>query len=64
LLPTNLVFPVTLEPETATIGIDGRPVPLTSGMTATVEIKTGVRRILEFIFSPLVEIAGDSMHER
>jgi hemolysin D len=60
----NLVFPVTLEPEAATIGIDGRPVPLTSGMAATVEIKTGSRRILEFIFSPLVEIAGSAMHER
>jgi hemolysin D len=33
-------------------------------MAATVEIKTGARRILEFIFSPLVEIAGDSMRER
>jgi hemolysin D len=60
----NLVFPVTLRPESATIGIDGGPVPLTSGMAATVEIKTGSRRILEFIFSPLVEIAGNSMRER
>ncbi|HWG04730.1 MAG TPA: HlyD family type I secretion periplasmic adaptor subunit [Beijerinckiaceae bacterium] len=60
----NLVFPVTLEPEASTIGVDGRLAPLTSGMAATVEIKTGGRRILEFIFSPLVEIAGDSLHER
>jgi hemolysin D len=60
----NLVFPVTLEPEAATIGVEGRLVPLTSGMAATVEIKTGSRRILEFIFSPLVEIAGSAMRER
>jgi hemolysin D len=60
----NLVFPVMLEPEAATIGIDGRPAPLTPGMAATVEIKTGSRRILEFIFSPLVQIAGSAMHER
>ena len=60
----NLVFPVTLEPEVASIGVEGRPAPLTSGMAATVEIKTGSRRILEFIFSPLVEIAGSAMHER
>ncbi len=60
----NLVFPVTLQPEAATIGVDGRPAPLTSGMAATVEIKTGGRRILEFIFSPLVEIAGGAMRER
>jgi hemolysin D len=60
----NLVFPVTLEPEAATISIDGHPVPLTPGMAATVEIKTGSRRILEFIFSPLVQIAGSAMRER
>jgi len=60
----NLVFPVTLEPEAATIGIDGRPVPLTPGMAATVEIKTGSRRILEFIFSPLLQITGGAMRER
>jgi hemolysin D len=60
----NLVFPVTLEPEAATIGIDGRPVPLTPGMAATVEIKTGSRRILEFVFSPLLQITGGAMRER
>jgi hemolysin D len=60
----NLVFPVTLEPEVASIGVEGRPAPLTSGMAATVEIKTGSRRILEFIFSPLLQIAGSAMHER
>jgi hemolysin D len=60
----NLVFPVTLQPEAATIGIDGNPVPLTSGMATTVEIKTGSRRILEFIFSPLVEVVAGAMRER
>ncbi|MFZ2106937.1 MAG: HlyD family type I secretion periplasmic adaptor subunit [Roseiarcus sp.] len=60
----NLVFPVMLEPEAAAIGVDGRRAPLTSGMAATVEIKTGARRILEFIFSPLVEVVGVAMRER
>jgi len=60
----NLVFPVMLEPETASMNIDGQPVPLTSGMAATVEIKTGTRRILEFVFSPLVEIGASALHER
>jgi len=60
----NLVFPVTLQPDVANIGIEGREVPLSSGMAATVEIKTGSRRILEFVFSPLVEVVGSSMRER
>jgi hemolysin D len=33
-------------------------------MTVTVEIKTGSRRILEYLFSPLVEVAGKAMRER
>jgi len=33
-------------------------------MAATVEIKTGSRRILGFIFSPLVEIGESAMRER
>jgi hemolysin D len=60
----NLVFPVTLEPEAATIGVEGRRVALSSGMSATVEIKTGSRRILEYVFSPLVQIGGEAMRER
>jgi hemolysin D len=60
----NLVFPVTLKPETTLIGIDGTNVPLQAGMATTVEIRTGSRRILEYIFSPLVQIGSEAMKER
>ena len=60
----NLVFAVTLEPESSTILVDGVEQPLTSGMAATVELKTGARRVLEFLFSPLVEVASSAMRER
>ena len=60
----NLVFPVVLTPDAADIEIDGQPVPLTSGMTAIVELKTGTRRMLEYIFSPLVEVGAGAMKER
>jgi hemolysin D len=33
-------------------------------MTVTVEVKTGSRRILEYVFSPLVETTSAAMHER
>ncbi len=33
-------------------------------MAVTVEIKTGSRRLLEYIFSPLVEVASKAMRER
>lgn len=60
----NLVFPVMLQPEAASMSIEGQPIALTSGMAATVEIKTGTRRILEYVFSPLVEIGANALHER
>ena len=42
----------------------GRRTPLSPGMTVTVEIATGNRRILEYLFSPLVETTADAMKER
>ena len=43
---------------------DGRAVPLTPGMAVTVEIKTDSRRILEYVFSPMVEVASKAFKER
>jgi hemolysin D len=60
----NLVFAVELSPEASTLAIDGAERPLTSGMAATVEIKTGARRLMDYIFSPLVEVASNAMRER
>jgi hemolysin D len=60
----NLVFPVTLMTERNAMTIDGADVPLSPGMAVTVEIKTGKRRILEYLFSPLVETASRAMRER
>src|SRR5579871_1137952 len=61
---TDLVFEARLTPSARVIEIHGRDVPLSPGMTVTVEIKTGSRRILEYLFSPLVEVAGKAMRER
>jgi hemolysin D len=60
----NLVFPVVFKPEAPTIMVDGVAEPLTSGMAVTVEIKTGARRMLEYVFAPLIEVASRAMRER
>jgi len=60
----NLYFPVTLRTEKASMSVEGAEIPLSPGMAATVEIKTGKRRILEYLFSPLVETASRAMRER
>ena len=58
------MFAATLQPDQTRLVADGVAIPLASGMAVTVEIKTGSRRILEYLFSPLVEIAGKAMKER
>ncbi|WP_413992470.1 HlyD family type I secretion periplasmic adaptor subunit [Labrys okinawensis] len=60
----NLVFPVTLVPDKTIMSADGHNVPLTPGMAATVEIKTDSRRILEYVFSPIVEVTSEAFKER
>jgi hemolysin D len=44
--------------------IDGRPQVLTPGMSVNVEIKTGTRRIIEYVLSPLIRHAHESLNER
>ena len=61
---TDLVFRGALTPSARAIEINGRDVPLSPGMTVTVEIKTGSRRILEYLFSPLVETGSKALKER
>jgi hemolysin D len=60
----NLVFPVTVAPDRRAMSIDGAEIPLSPGMAVSVEIRTGKRRILEYLFSPLVETASRAMRER
>ena len=60
----NLVFSVTLTPNKTVMNVDGQIVPLTPGMAVSVEIATGNRRILEYLFSPLVEVGSEALRER
>ncbi len=60
----NLVYPVTIELGASTITGDAGPVRLTPGMTATVEIRTGSRRVIDFLLSPILETTSQAGHER
>jgi hemolysin D len=46
------------------INIDGKQVNLTPGMAATVEIKTGKRKLMEFLLSPLMKMTDEAGRER
>lgn len=60
----NLVFPITVALAEEVLTTGNGSLSLTPGMSAVVEIKTGQRRILEYLFSPLAEIGGQSLKER
>ena len=47
-----------------TISVDGRSVALSPGMSVQVEIKTGTRRVIEYILSPLLRHRHESLNER
>ena len=44
--------------------IDGRELHLIPGMAVTVEVKTGKRRLIEFLLSPLLRYREESLRER
>jgi len=60
----NLSYAVRVLLDQPHIEIQGHSVLLTPGMSASVEIKTGDRRIIEYLFSPLLRHQHESLHER
>ncbi|MEZ2299337.1 HlyD family type I secretion periplasmic adaptor subunit [Variovorax sp. RCC_210] len=58
------IFPVTLNLNNTTIDVDGRSIKLSPGMNLTAEIKTGKRRIIEFLLSPVQRATSESLRER
>ena len=62
--PQNLVFPTTIRLAQRTMHIDGKEIDLIPGMAVTVEIKTGQRRAIDYLLSPLREVTSSAAHER
>lgn len=46
------------------LNVDGRTTPISAGMSVTAEIKTGRRRIIEFLLSPLQRRVEEAGRER
>jgi hemolysin D len=51
---SDLVFPVKIILEKYSINVSGKPVSLSSGMSAVVEIETGKQRVIDYIMYPLL----------
>ncbi|MFN4004789.1 MAG: HlyD family type I secretion periplasmic adaptor subunit, partial [Hylemonella sp.] len=57
-------YPAILTLSQKDMNIDGKRVPLSPGMTLTAEIKTGKRRVIEFLLSPVQRAGSESLRER
>lgn len=60
----ELVYSARVSLDRPQMEIDGRIVNLAPGMAVTAEIKTGSRRIVEYLVSPLLRYSHESLRER
>jgi membrane fusion protein, hemolysin D len=62
--PESFVFPVIVSLDEAAMKIDNASIPLSPGMTVTVEIRTDSRRVIDYLLSPLAKIGSEALRER
>ncbi len=60
----GLIYAVKVLLDRTQLDVDGRPTPITPGMSVNVEIKTGERRIIEYVLSPLLRHSQEALRER
>lgn len=60
----GLLYSVKVELLSSSLSVNGRQVPITAGMSGSVEIKTGSRRVIEYVLSPLLQHGRESLRER
>jgi hemolysin D len=60
----GLVYKARILLNESTIGVNGRLVRLEPGMAVTAEMKTGDRRLVEFLMSPLLRYGNEFARER
>jgi hemolysin D len=60
----GLLFPLKASMKTDEINVNGKWVKLKPGMSVTVEIKTGTRRLMEFLLAPLMRGVSEGARER
>ena len=60
----GLIYSIKVALDKESISVDGKDIPLSPGMSVSVEIKTGTRRIIEYVLSPLIQHGRESLRER
>ncbi len=59
----GLVFPLKVTLKQHSIKVGNKTEPLGSGLAVTVEVKTGQRRIIEFLLSPVMKAVDEGVRE-
>jgi membrane fusion protein, adhesin transport system len=57
-------FRVTLRTEKNSLGKGDKPLPIIPGMTASAEILTGQKSVLDYLLKPLLKARDEALHER
>lgn len=60
----ELIYSARISLDRTTMVVDGQAVKLMPGMVVTADIKTGSRRVLDYLLSPLLRLSQESLHER
>lgn len=60
----GLIYSTRILLDKNNIFVDGKHSPLSAGMSVNVEIKTGTRRVIEYVLSPLMRHQRESLNER
>ncbi len=66
ILDENLgeIYPVIIELSTDKMKIEGKYIQLMPGMTCSVDIKIGKRRLIEYIISPMIRYQDEALREK
>jgi hemolysin D len=60
----ELVYIAHISLDQTEMDVDGKTVHLSPGLTVTAEIKTGSRRVISYLLSPLLKYKQESLRER
>jgi RTX toxin transport system membrane fusion protein len=60
----GLVFPARVRIAQRTMLVEDKEVPLQAGMSVNAEIRTGDRRVIDYLLSPLQQYQSEAMKER
>jgi hemolysin D len=58
------IFPATLKLKQTHVDVDGKRITLAPGMNLSAEIKTGQRRVIDYLLSPVQRAGTESLKER